>query len=342
MTYRFAYRLNVSKTIGLGHFNRLRILSRFAGEGLFVVREEGRQILLDYGMAEQQIMVAHDTSAEWLKDCPHLSHIVADLQHQGNSRSAQDEIGALCESECHVTVIDSLPPDHFVPTRDATLPDLIVRPYHFRTDVPPPGKRWLNGAAYAVLEPRIISAREALDRNQQLAPHIMVTCGGGDPHHLSADILQRLVSSKVPITVIVGPLFDNDLRTRLHTMAKEHLNITLVENQKDLTPFYLSASLVIGQPGLTRYEAAALGRHGLYYWGTPEYLSYFNDLNKSGLGRFFHCSSLGAKEAFLGEIAALGCEVPVPVSLNKVALDLVDGKGGSRIASAIASSENTA
>lgn len=61
--------------------------------------------------------------------------------------------------------------------------------------------------------------------------------------------------------------------------------------------------------GLTRYEAAALGRGGIWLQPTADYRAYLQGFEAAGLARVFHGTDPGGKAAFLDAVATLAQSV---------------------------------
>ncbi len=331
-----AIRFNVSKKIGLGHLRRCQALASMFEKHIFVVPKIGKKIALDQGIPKNKLIVLTENSNKWWEKIPYLTHIVTDIMNTGNKLSAGIEIKAIAQSPLKLTVIDSMPPDHFIPQENSPKPDLVICPYHNSgTHLKKKyGYKYLNGAKYAMLAPKFSEARKLLQTPK--VPRILLTCGGTDSNELSLKILQSISPIPCQIDLLIGPLFSQNLIKNLRSFSKSEKKITFHKNVQNMLPFYQSATLVVGRPGLTRYEAAVFGCHGLYLWDTKGYENYWRGLNKSGIAEIYTSSQPEEENIFFKRLRYLSLNPEnLPVSLNERALELVDGQGCKRVTDAI-------
>ena len=332
-----AIRLNVSKKIGLGHLRRSQALAAHIGPHFFVIPKEGEQIALQQGDAKKNLLTLTKNSGNWWESIPKLTHVVTDIMNTGNKTAAGTEIATLAQSALKLAVIDSMPPDHFLPKKGHPTPDLIICPYHISDtyqDKRRHEQRYLTGLKYAILPKKLGAARQSFIPNK--SPRILLTCGGTDPNGLSLKILRSLSPAPCEIDLLIGPLYDPTLCKELIAFAALDKKIKIHHNVSDMVPFYKSATLVVGRPGLTRYEAAVFGCHGLYLWDAKGYENYWKTLSKSGLAEIYSLTELGGSDAFFEKLVRLSQHLDyIPVALNTKALDLVDGLGSQRVAKEI-------
>ena len=331
-----AIRLNVSKKIGLGHLRRSQALAAHIGPHFFVIPKEGEKIALQQGVSKKNLLTLMKNSGNWWESIPKLTHVVTDIMNTGNKTAAGIEIAKLAESTLKLAVIDSMPPDHFLTKKGYPTPDLIVCPYHI-SDIQQ-GKRheqrYLTGLKYAILPNKFGTARQSSIPNK--SPRILLTCGGADPNGLSLKILRSLSPAPCEIDLLIGPLYHHSLCRELVAFAALDKKIKVHQNVSDMVPFYKSATLVVGRPGLTRYEAAVFGCHGLYLWDSKGYENYWKTLSKSGLAEIYSSTQSGETDAFFEKLVRLSKHLDdIPVMLNTKALELVDGLGSQRVAKKI-------
>lgn len=331
-----AIRLNVSKKIGLGHLRRSQALATVIGPHLFIVPKEGKNIALQQGIPDQNLLTLTDDSCNWWEAIPKLTHIVTDIMNTGNKTAAGTEITKIAQSPHKLAVIDSMPPDHYVPKEGDSRPDLIIRPYYtseiYLKKVHE--LRYLTGVQYAILSDKFGTARQNFVPDK--SPRILLTCGGTDPNELSLKILRSLSPAPCKIDLVIGPLYSHSLCKKLLDFSTLDKKIEVHQNVLDMIPFYKSATLVVGRPGLTRYEAAVFGCHGLYLWDAKGYENYWKSLTKSGLAEIYTSAKAGDSDAFFERLLRLSKHLDdVPVALNKKASELVDGLGGQRVAKEI-------
>ena len=219
------------------------------------------------------------------------------------ARAAALEIGTLSKSPAVVGVIDSMPPDHYAGT-DTPPPDLLFTPYlnADRFHSTPNAAKWCYGPKFSVIsrEYAAIDPSDGWD-----AGRVLVTCGGADPDGLSVKIAQQLAQADIPADIVVGPLFSATIRDELTTLAAENPNWALHHAPNSLAHLIGGAAFVVGRLGLTRYEAAALGRSGLYLSAGTAYRAYLEGFEAAGLARIFFDGDTDGTDRFLAEIAAL-------------------------------------
>jgi len=165
----------------------------------------------------------------------------------------------------------------------------------------------------------------------------LVTCGGSDPSALSVRILKALRGSDIPINITVGPLFSDDLKEMLEALAVKMPNVSLCKPGVGLAPLLAKNGLIIGRPGLTRYEAACLGLRALYFVEGSSYAEYFHAFAESGFAEFYYSNTPQSYAKFnsrLFEIANLSVGSDF-WSRNTLAMSQVDSEGAERIAGLI-------
>jgi UDP-2,4-diacetamido-2,4,6-trideoxy-beta-L-altropyranose hydrolase len=326
----YALRVSAAPAQGLGHLRRMQALAMHLHHVIWVSDDAGLAVLSQKGCGP---VMLGDTQGAWADHVPNVACVVTDIHHHHNQTQARQEITALVQRGLRVCVIDSMPPDHFVPDPAVPLPQIVVRPYLAPKVGPAPGNLWLTGPKYSILSPQIAKAREVLSPDSA-PPGILVTCGGSDPNGLSLDIMTALGGVETPITVIAGPFFAASVLDQLHDLIDKHPHARLVQAPDSLLPYIVQSTVVIGRPGLIRYEAAALGRHGLYLWDGPEYQDYFDQFNASGVAELFHINAPNARQAFLEKVSQIGSRA-ASGELNCHALRCIDGQGAARVARAI-------
>lgn len=315
MTPRILLRADGGHRIGLGHIRRVQVLATLfdaaGAQTAFACNADGLAYLAAQGVPSQRLFAP---DADW--GAP--SHIVADINYGGNADRAASEIARLAAGTALVTVIDSMPPDHFV-AHPGGAPDLVVTPYlHADRFRPPPACReWLFGGDMAIIDPQYA---EMAGHAPSTPPRILVSCGGSDPENLTDTILDVLRPLGHPVDVVVGPLFDQ--RTR-----RGFDNVTVHQAPAGLAVLVAQASLVVGRVGLLRYEAASLGRQGVYLQHGPEYRDYLEAFSKAGVAEIFF-----EQTRFLKRLEDVG---PNDFVHNQAAQEAIDGLGAERVAKAI-------
>lgn len=331
----FALRYDVSPTIGLGHLRRAFALSeelRHRGIRHFhAITPEGLKVLEAEGFSAPDTIVVDRPGAGWIAENGAITHVLTDICRAGNSDAAAREIGSLAKTSAVVGVIDSMPPDHYAGT-DTLPPDLLFTPYlnADRFHSAPNARRWCHGPRFAVLSKdyAAIDAEGGWD-----AGRVLVTCGGSDPDGLSVRIAGELAKADIPADIVIGPLFSDTVRGELTRLAAEHPNWALHHAPKSLARLIGGAAFVVGRLGLTRYEAAALGRSGLYLSAGSSYRAYLEGFEAAGLARIYFDGDPEGTTRFLSDIAALK-DPAIRETLfrpNRTAMQVVDGNGAANM-----------
>ncbi|WP_226781960.1 hypothetical protein [Oceaniglobus trochenteri] len=328
-----ALRGDASRAIGMGHVERLRDLGRVLAERgvdhVHVCDAETRAILQGRGVPAGRIRPVEEG---WLAAMA-PSHVITDLQWSGNAEHAAREIAALTASGCPVTVIDSMPPDHFVTPPGAVPPACVVTPYLGAETLRPPPRclDWAVGAGFAVIDASYRAARARIA--PPLPRRVLVSCGGSDPTGLSVRVARRLAPTRLDIDLVMGPLYAEGIRTDLHRIAADHPNLRLLGPQPGLAALVESCGLVVGRIGLLRYQAAVLGRSGLYLFEGSQYRAYLENFARAGLAEVFFADPPAGDEPFLDRLSALGDPgvQDALFTLNTAAMDAVHGNGAANV-----------
>ena len=296
--------------IGLGHVYRCRALAA-AFDGARLI--EGVETL--------------DLAA-----LPPGALVILDSLHSGAAPEAVALVRRLKAQGAQVAVIDSMPPDHF--PHDApqeASPDWLITPYvgAGRLRPAPQDGAWLAGEAYAIL-PQAFAACPAFD---PASDRILVLCGGADPSGLSARLAGALMDGVHPIDVVVGAHFSSTLVADLKALARRSRNLSLHHAPDSVLPLYEGARLVIGRPGLIRYEAAALGRPALYLAEGDAYLEYFRAFRQAGYADIYLSAEADGEARFWKKIQEIASGAPGALPVRPP--NGVDLNGAARLREAL-------
>jgi len=302
--------------IGLGHFQRMRVLGQVASA-------RGLSVRLLPETPEAAVPPG------WWRALGAKAIVVVDTLWTGNAAATATEVAALLAEGHRVAVIDSMPPDHFV-ARPGAAPHFVVTPYlgAERLRPPPDAGAWLHGPRFALLDPAFAALR---DRAQTLPdpPRLLVACGGSDPGALSLAIAERL-PRMAAADIVVGPLFREELVAGLDRAARENPLLRLHRAPESLAPLVAGASAVVGRLGLLRYEAAVLGRRGLFLHDSEGYRAYLEAFAAAGLAEVHFAVDPGGRAVFLDRVAALAAP-GAGLGFNAAAFAAVDGEGCTRL-----------
>lgn len=163
-----------------------------------------------------------------------------------------------------VILIDALGEQTFAAKMPNMPIDILVAPYVGVTVQDSPCWRTLKGPAYAVLSPAYEGLHERIVR--QHANRLLVSCGGSDPTMLTPLVLEGIerLHRELNIRVIVGPLFDRNLKATLRNVASaSRHSIELVDAPDGLVGHMRWCDLAITTSGLIKYELAATSTPGI-------------------------------------------------------------------------------
>lgn len=337
-----ALRYDAWSEIGLGHLRRgYSLAQELKNRGIacrHVVPERSVDLLKSDGVSEHEILICRSTDSRWLQDTPEISHVITDIHWHGNANAASAEASRLAATGTPVIVVDCVPPDAY--TDQTPAPSTVITPYLNACslrDAPPRNCEWKTGARYSILAPEYAlwrtRAREAGEAR------ILVTCGGSDPDGFSIDTVNALLGANTPIDVVVGPLFSDGIRSTLAKLAQENSAITLHQAPKTLAPLIAGASGIVGRLGLIRYEAACLGKNGIYLSAGTTYRAYLEGFKARGFAEIFLDGEPNGRKDYLACLRRLADpQVRQAFFLpNITAMDLVDGKGAANVINVVLS-----
>lgn len=335
-----ALRYHVTREIGLGHAARALTLSNALKEYgkavRHVVPDLAREILIDRGVPEHAITTIE--SEEWeILQC-HNTHIILDTLWRGNAPDTAHEIHQLKENtHAHVTVIDSMPPDHYACADWQNEPDLLVTPYH-RADAFRPAplhSNWLFGSEYSLLSTEYQKLK-ATSKQPGSQHRILVCTGGSDSDSLSLRIVRSILSCSpqedIEVDVVVGPLFPREVRNALSQVATSENNIQLHWQPPSIARLLHKATLVAGRPGLIRYESACLSTPSIMLAANEHYRAYYELFNEDGLAEIFFQVDPSGEIDFMRRLHSL---IKAKPAQNQCAGQKVDGMGAQRLVEAL-------
>jgi len=331
-----ALRYHVTHGIGLGHAVRaLTLSSALEASGKIVkhvVPESAREILINRGVPEHQITIVESEDWEILQ-C-HTTHIILDTLWRGNTLDTAQETHQLkVNTHALITVIDSMPPDHYICAQWQKEPDLLVTPYH-RADAFRPAplhSNWLFGSEYSLLNTEYKNLK-AISKKLESHHRILVCTGGSDSDSLSLRIVRNILSyvrqEDIEIDVVVGPLFSCELQDALSHIATSEKNIHLHWQPPSIAHLLHRASLVTGRPGLIRYESACLSTPSIMLAANQHYRAYYETFNEDGLAEIFFQIDQSGEYEFMRRLRSL---IEAKPALNSCAGNKVDGMGAQRL-----------
>lgn len=193
--------------------------------------------------------------------------IVTDFSHPEVFRCMEDARKILDRIRCYaqkLIMIDGMGAQALATSMPNMPVDILVVPYVGAIIPSVMNRLTLVGADYAVLAPPYQQLPERIVSEKP--NRILVSCGGADSTRLTPLILEGLdgVSRDLDIRVIVGPLFDKDLKaTLLNSVSASKHSVQLIDSPDCLVNHMLWCDLAVTTSGLIKYELAATSTPGI-------------------------------------------------------------------------------
>lgn len=184
----------------------------------------------------------------------------------------------------------------------------------------------LLGRAFWSVPARVVAPR---------VHRVLVTVGGGDPHGIVPRILDVLDQIRAPLTVtaVRGP-FAGSLDT---TEAHRRHRVDFVDSPDDLCALMIDADLAVSGAGQTLYQLAATGTPTIAIQMFDNQESNRRHLTAAGVVRDGGCVTDGDFDARLSSVLNEVLERHGErVQMSIAGPSLVDGRGATRVANAIA------
>lgn len=310
MAYRSAVlRFDVSYNVGMGHFYRALALAERLDDYLFAVSSLSLSSLRSHGVPKNRIIsVSEDEN--WTSKIGNINTIIFDICRANNEVHAKNEILSLTNKGFQVVVIDSMPPDNFkVEEHSAAVPpSWVITPYLFADKyIPHPfARNWMCGPRFCILSS---SYKNQIRRpNKPLINIRVLLCNGGsDPTNLTVRCLDALDRFPGVIDVVVGELFSRLQMQDIINFADSHDNCNIHMKPMGLASLLAQSDLVVGRPGLLRYECAAVGRNAIFLSETKSYEEYLRGFVVEGLAEIYFKHLPGQEEAFFSRLRGLHC-----------------------------------
>ena len=188
----------------------------------------------------------------------------------------------------------------------------------------------LLGPCYAPLRDEFVSAgfHEIYDVSD-----VMVSAGGADPERITEKLIENVCKDLNDITFhfVVGAL--NPRLERIKEMAREHHNVILHINEKNMAGLMKSCDIAISAAGSTLYEFCACGTPTITYALADNQLIATNEFDKQKI--MLSAGDCRNNEKFIAGLMALikrliGNE-KLRLEMSRRMQKIVDGNGASRI-----------
>lgn len=262
--------------IGYGHLNRCLSLAEQASKRnlsiSFLLFGDNDAYLRVGNAGYDCVLKPISTFSKYFSDAS-LNHVdiidivVTDFSHQDifpDLECARQVLKGIRSLAKKVMVIDALGVQALAPRMPDMPIDILVVPYVGATFPDNTPWRILEGPDYAVLSSAYCGLHDRIVRKD--ADRILVSCGGSDPNHLTTLVMDgiALVSRSLVVRIIVGPLFDAEIRANLKVMISNTAHtIELIESPGALSEHMIWCDLAIATTGLIKYELAATATPGI-------------------------------------------------------------------------------
>ena len=239
---------------------------------------------------------------------------------------------AACPPGWRVMVIDDLADrDHDCALLLDQTPGRVAADYDGRV---PQASRRLTGPDYALLRPAFAVARPVAPAAGALR-RVLVSLGAADPSNATGAVLAALSGRRdLDVTVVLGAGAPHLVAVAGQVEARGPAGRLLVEH-RDMAGLMARQDIAIGAGGMTALERAAVGLPALIVTLADNQLLAARALHAAGAARLIGDGRApGWEGVILPALDALGAP-QARIAMAQAGLDLVDGRGASRVAEAL-------
>lgn len=355
---RFAFRINGSKDIGMGHLMRcLSLAEHLPGTSLFLINDNAVMAEKIKEFNHEYRIIRSVTDRDFAMMVKALTNYPNDIDRTYSSEEAElKELTKLIQEE----KIDVLITDLIAPSNQylcelketgvllvsidelgkADFPSDLVfncnavsltKKFSYKTAKE---TKVYTGKQYTLLRKEFSKSPKVEVREH--VKKILVTCGGTDMKGLSLKALKSIVE---PFEIIlVGGIdfkFRKDLDKIVNEMKKEMKMIGVRENVKDMSLLMRSVDMAIASAGTTMYELAALGVPSIILCQYEHQNEFSTEMGKEekilinlGLGE-------DIQEEDITQAVADLSRRDVRKAMSEAAQRTIDGRGAQRVAKII-------
>lgn len=182
----------------------------------------------------------------------------------------------------------------------------------------------LLGPKYNLIRDEFMDLPERVINEQ--VKEIMITTGGSDPYNMSCKIANMLLEDeelcKLTINIIVGSGFTN--KGELRELSKNHSNIILHENVKQISDIMLRSDIAISSGGSTLYELCACGTPTLAFIMADNQEFFVRKMDELGcvksLGWYFNVNN----RMFIQCVRDIICDYKIRLILSNKEKEIID------------------
>lgn len=200
-----------------------------------------------------------------------------------------------------------------------------------------PATRLLLGLEYALLRREFYRRPLQVGSDLREARHLLLTCGGGDPHNLTGRVVSALQKADVPDLEIVAVIgVNNPHRSSLEGLCRDSVvPIRLQPAVRDMTELYDWADLAISGGGSTLWELAYMGIPALVLILADNQEPSSHLLDRLGSVRCLGRSHQLSDKQIVSAVTELCRHPEARRAMTTCGRRLVDGRGGARVVAAM-------
>jgi UDP-2,4-diacetamido-2,4,6-trideoxy-beta-L-altropyranose hydrolase len=361
MNWTVLFRADGGHELGFGHVKRcLSLASELAGRNVtckFACRrgsDAAAALIRANGFAVANLPEQVDLIAELkvLNDDEQFAcdAIVLDVSHRDTLRESDaipTYFAGLRRRFPAVVVIDSLMHECLVGKFDLPI-DLVVLPHAGADDqtVLSKSSRLACGLDYFVLDRAYAATIRKPRRHPETADLLLVTAGGSDPEGITLKTmkaLDRLGERPLEIRIAIGPAFTGDIASTATEWARDsHHRVTILRQPKTLASHMAWCDMAVSASGLTKYELAATGTPAILLSIDDNHAAFSESFDVYGtanhLGPVKHVTTTVLAESIASLLADRGARS----AMSSAGRAILDGRGATRLATAIIAAIDTA
>ena len=170
---------------------------------------------------------------------------------------------------------------------------------------------------------------------------VLVTMGGSDPAELTLVALQAIdqIAGNFRVLVVVGKSFS--AKERLEALVSRSCKkYTVIHNAQDMSVLMAQSDLAVASFGMTAYELSAMQVPSIYMCMTSDHAESCSSFVESGIARSLGTINEITVDSTRRLIEELLYNDKLRLQMSKMCQGIVDGRGVSRICTAIADELN--
>lgn len=345
MRDKVGIRIDCSNEIGTGHFKRALAIRDY----LNTLNVDSELVFGDFDQSLCEKMDRNDIPYKiirrvgfekeiqyWKENSRYYSLILFDISHKKTWKHLAElsELIAYIKLQDTATVfLDGCGPEMCANHIDLDL-DLLIVPYECESpkNIHCPV---LIGAKYFIFNKDYLKLKPRPCENVK---NILFTFGGSDPTGISLialDVISALQSSKkydqITFKIVIGEAFSSELTT----VIENNNSVKHIQAPDNLCRFINEADIVICATGLTKYEVLLYRKPGIHISINQDLAKINKTLAHKGCCIDLGEQSMSTKDKLKAALDKLVDDYQFRNAIINNTLDIVDGKGGMRVAASL-------